>query len=378
MKFKKILGNKNDPKIMEMVKEAEKKLSSVFTELAISYDNRAVSKIGGDPLIFQLVSPLDHICDARGPSLDLLIKSEGKEEAEKIFKEEENNLSDEDKKYVLRKLKHKTLSTAATDGFRFFWNPEFVCKKDKMGLRIVVAHEAGHSLYMHPRRRGKRHPGLWNISVDFKVNYTIMDDLKIRNIKEPEKLFTEALGEFIRLEEYAQFLADPFNPPARLAHFNPMHALKKMADPGYDDPASKAPPMYFADANLNADFKKPEHIYFYLWNKIPRCPECGKVNYNKPKEYNDLLDQVEKQQKEKQEKQKEENQEDKTQGNKEESSQDNNKPSDDASIGQQGDASHTHEENDKHSCDNGNHSCCPSCGQGDGDESFDPIGIGET
>ena len=80
MKFSRVVG-KIDPKL---VLAAENQLSKVFLDLAVKYDNKSTgSQLGGDPLIFSLVYPVEHVCTLNLP-------------------------------------------TAATDGRRFYWNPKFV------------------------------------------------------------------------------------------------------------------------------------------------------------------------------------------------------------------------------------------------------------
>src|SRR5271167_3613900 len=146
MKFSRIVG-KIDPKL---VSQAEDKLSKVFLELGVRYDNEHVgSGMGGDPLIFSLMYPVDHVCTLNIP-------------------------------------------TAATDGKRYYWNPKFIMKQSRIGLRIICAHEAWHAIYMHPARRGSRIPKLWNIAVDYIVNGTIMEDFKHRKMP-PEETFTKHL-----------------------------------------------------------------------------------------------------------------------------------------------------------------------------------------
>lgn len=342
MKFTKIFG-KADP---ELIKKAEDKMSAVFTDLSLGYDNKTIgSGIGGDYFVFQLVYPLPHILDCSELELKQIerdIDKKLKKDLKKIKSEEEKEiLSDEVKKFKAS-LKGKVLRTAATDGKRFYWSLPFVLKQSKLGLRIVMEHEAWHAIYMHPSRRGSRHPQLWNIAVDFKVNFTIMEDLKARDIKDPSKTFTEALGEFITFKEYADFLKNPFQPPPRLAHLNPMEALKGMADQAYAKKGEKHAPMYFADANLSGDFKKPENIYEYLLQQIPKCPECGKLGmYKKPEEYKKLQKQIEDQKKKEQKKNKDQ---------KSDKDQSKNKSEDKGS--QSGDQS---ENNPVHQCNDPNH-----------------------
>lgn len=217
MQFEKTIG-KIDPALK---REAEEKLSAVFTELSLNYTNRSSgSKLGGDPFIFQLVYPIQQIC----------VGDEGK-------------VGNSD----------RAITTAATDGKRYYWNAEFVKSLSRIGLRLVIAHEAFHAIYMHPQRRGGRHPWLWNIAVDYIVNYNILADLKSRGFDGP-KLFNEHLGEFIELKKYGEILSGKIKPSKK-------------------DEEKKC---FFADPNLPENLRKPEAIYEYLYNQIPKCPKCGK------------------------------------------------------------------------------------------------------
>ncbi len=217
MKFNKVIGNVDPAK----KRKAEEKLSTVFTELSLSYTNRnSGSKLGGDPFIFQLVFPIDQVC----------VGDEGK-----VGKNE------------------RAITTAATDGKRYYWNVDFVESLSRIGLRLVIAHEAFHAIYMHPQRRGGRHPWLWNIAVDYIVNYNIMADLKSRGF-EGGKFFQEHLGEFIELKKYADLLSGKTKPSDK----------------------DKDKKCYFADPNLPEDLRKPEAIYEFLYKQIQKCPKCGK------------------------------------------------------------------------------------------------------
>ena len=306
MKFNKIIG-KCDPKIVQQV---EDKLSAVFTELSLSYENKSLgSNLGGDNLVFQLVYTLPHILDATSLQLEEMEKKE-KEQEEKISKgeiiPEEEKISD-DLKHFRKHMGKRVLHTAATDGRRFYWAPKFVLGLSKIGLRLLIFHEAFHAIFLHPNRRGSRIPKLFNIAVDYRVNFSAMEDLRARDIKDYPKVFSDNLGEYILLEEYAAFLKDPFHPPERLAHFNPTEALRKMADPAYKDPYEDRESMYYADPNLSQDMKRPENVYEYLLAQIPKCPVCGKLGkYKKPEEYKALQKQIEEQEKKKAEKKKQE------------------------------------------------------------------------
>jgi predicted metal-dependent peptidase len=144
---------------------------------------------------------------------------------------------------------------------------------------------------MHPQRRGSRLPKLWNIAVDFIVNGTVMDDFKARKM-DPKEQFTKHLGKYMTLAQYAEMLKNPFNP------IKGFEDLKPEADVG--DPSVSLPPpnedrdltpkelkelerrekvqkFYYADPDLEEEMKRPERIYDFLYNLLPKCPKCGRV-----------------------------------------------------------------------------------------------------
>lgn len=217
MKFNKVIGDV-DP---QLKRDAEEKLSTVFTELSLNYTNRSSgSKIGGDPFIFQLVFPVEQV----------VVGTDGKVGSGE-----------------------RAITTAATDGKRYYWNVDFVKSLSRIGLRLVIAHEAFHAIYMHPQRRGGRHPWLWNIAVDYIVNFNILADLKTRGFDGP-KVFKEHLGDFIELHKYADILSGKTQPSEK----------------------DKDKKCFFADPNLPEELRKPEAIYEFLYNQINKCPKCGK------------------------------------------------------------------------------------------------------
>jgi predicted metal-dependent peptidase len=255
MKFSRVIGKIDD----KLVFKAEEKLSQVFLELGTRYNNEHVGTgMGGDPLIFGLMYPIDHICTQNIP-------------------------------------------TAATDGKRYYWNPKFILKTSRKGLRIICSHEAWHAIYMHPQRRGSRIPKLWNIAVDYIVNGTCMEDLKARKL-DPHDVFTREVGRYIPLDKYAELLKDPFHPPKGFedlnfgADQNPHVALPKANEDRDLTPQEqkelerreKAVKFYYADPNLDEEMKRPEKIYDYLYSLLPKCPKCGRVGvYQKPQQGKD-------------------------------------------------------------------------------------------
>jgi hypothetical protein len=251
MKFSKVIG-KIDPKL---VAQAEEKLSQIFLELGTRYDNEHVGTgMGGDPLIFGLLYPVEHVCTLNMP-------------------------------------------TAATDGKRYYWNPNFILKQSKIGLRIICGHEAWHALYMHPQRRGSRLPRLWNIAVDYIVNGTVMDDFKARKM-DPKEQFSKHLGKFLTLNEYAEFLKDPFKANAKMMEEAAAASDSGITLPGPDEDRELTPEeqqeleerekrmtFFYADPDLDEDMKRPEKIYEFLYNLLPKCPKCGSIGkYKMPQD----------------------------------------------------------------------------------------------
>jgi len=252
MKFSKIIG-KIDP---NLVSKAEEKLSTMFIELASKYNNQHIgSGVGGDPLIFSLLYPVEHVCTLNIP-------------------------------------------TAATDGKRNYWNPKFVlkkCGKTNIGLRIIAAHEAWHSIYMHPQRRGSRNPKLWNIAVDYIVNGMVMEDFTSRGL-DAKMMFKNHLGSYMTLKEYVEFLKDPFSSPIKNSlNKKPLEEIS-LPNPNDDrdltekekkelERREEGSSFYYADPDLEKDMKKPEKIYDLLYSLLPKCPKCGRVGvYSKNKD----------------------------------------------------------------------------------------------
>lgn len=76
--------------------------------------------------------------------------------------------------------------TAATNGKKHLWNPEFVMslKKNHLGVEVapqllvlgVQAHESEHDARHHGTRRNGRDPVEWNICCDYSINIDLIDE----------------------------------------------------------------------------------------------------------------------------------------------------------------------------------------------------------
>ena len=82
---------------------------------------------------------------------------------------------------VLTKVKREVsdyggrVTTAATDGFTIWFNPDFVEKQTEKQLFGLLLHEAYHIVLMHTWRRGDRDPQLYNIACDALINRDILE-----------------------------------------------------------------------------------------------------------------------------------------------------------------------------------------------------------
>lgn len=234
MNFHKVVGNID----RELVKKCEKILSNGFLSLALNYTNRSTEpKIGGDPLVFTLLLPAQHILTLGIP-------------------------------------------TAATNGVKYYWNPFFLLgfEKNMIGLRILMSHESWHSIFMHPRRRMGRHPVLWNICVDYIVHLSIFEDFKNRQLNGPE-LFKQHLGNFITIKEFVQSF-DTKNETVQETTVNPeSEAPLTDQQKRFFEKRYKREFRFYADPDIPIELATPEKLYDYFFSKLPKCPTCGKLGH---------------------------------------------------------------------------------------------------
>lgn len=63
-----------------------------------------------------------------------------------------------------------TVPTAATDGTRMLFNPDFVLSLSEAQRQGLIAHETAHCALGHPWRRGSRDPKRANVAMDYVIN----------------------------------------------------------------------------------------------------------------------------------------------------------------------------------------------------------------
>ena len=70
----------------------------------------------------------------------------------------------------------ESIKTAATNGKRVAFNPEFVDSLTDEEVKFLVAHECMHPMLEHNYRRGERQPRRWNMAADYVINKLLVDD----------------------------------------------------------------------------------------------------------------------------------------------------------------------------------------------------------
>jgi len=69
-----------------------------------------------------------------------------------------------------------SIPTAATNGKRVKFNPEFVADLTDEEVKFLVAHECFHPMMEHTFRRGERQARRWNMAADYVINKLLVDE----------------------------------------------------------------------------------------------------------------------------------------------------------------------------------------------------------
>jgi predicted metal-dependent peptidase len=70
----------------------------------------------------------------------------------------------------------ESIRTAATNGKRIKFNPEFVDSLTDEEVKFLVAHECFHPMLEHNFRRGERQGKRWNMAADYVINKLLTDE----------------------------------------------------------------------------------------------------------------------------------------------------------------------------------------------------------
>lgn len=70
-----------------------------------------------------------------------------------------------------------TITTAATDGNKFYYNPYYIDSLDTPYCAFIIVHELMHCALQHMTRRASREPQRWNYACDYAIHSIIMSYL---------------------------------------------------------------------------------------------------------------------------------------------------------------------------------------------------------
>lgn len=198
------------------------KISTVLTRLFAKPEN------GGHPFLFALAAAKDHQLKLKIPGL------------------------------------HMPFKTAATDGKKFFWNPDFLFSLNEDQATVVMLHESFHVCFYHcSRMMAMENKRVANWAVDYVVNGVIWQDHKTTNRK--ADLWGTAKD------------PGPLGSPLSLSDLLAAIAGKQDIPDGLH---------CFADETLYG--RSPESIYDEIMaamEKSPnKCKSCGSVSMGKKKD----------------------------------------------------------------------------------------------
>ena len=154
---------------------------------------------------------------------------------------------------LMAEMNGRPFTTAATDGRKYYWSPEFLKKLNTDEVSIVMEHEGYHTIFFHPDRM-KMHDDkhVYNWAVDYVVNSVIEYEKEVNHSK--IQLWNGNMGKPLPFKELLDWLDGKceFDESSRI----------------------------FADKSLYG--RSPESIYDEIMkhkNASPRkCPVCGALS----------------------------------------------------------------------------------------------------
>lgn len=110
------------------------------------------------------------------------------------------------------------LPTLATDGYKLYYNSEFVMSLPDRELVFGIGHEVLHCAYSHigslgMARLGNRDKQLWNMALDYCVNADLVDNKVGDLIKTIEICYDPKYANMTAEQVYDQLVADGKTPP---------------------------------------------------------------------------------------------------------------------------------------------------------------------
>jgi predicted metal-dependent peptidase len=159
--------------------------------------------------------------------------------------------------------------TAAVDGERIIFHPDFVKSLPHQELMFLIAHEVMHPALLHILRRGNRCPKRWNVACDIVINYLLIESkvgvMPKMGIHEPE-LYRAGNG---KVEKIYELLPES----------------KEYGEPGSGGNGSM-------DACLDADPAAKETIAANMRTKLQQAAQVARGEGKMPGSLEQLVEQL--------------------------------------------------------------------------------------
>lgn len=132
------------------------------------------------------------------------------------------------------------VSTGATDGEKYYWNPEFLARIDSRQVPVILEHETIHLVSEHAQRGSKKNFQAWQYSIDFCTNARMESDYnKVKALRNQKAghfpcITDGTFGEKINLEDFKSIMRQEIEPPERVV-FCDSRALTMSPDEVYEE-----------------------------------------------------------------------------------------------------------------------------------------------
>jgi Putative metallopeptidase domain len=101
----------------------------------------------------------------------------------------------------------QAFETAATDGKKFYWNPDFLEALSEDEVATVMCHEIYHVLFFHPTRMRGKDGNVANIAMDYSVNNTVEEEHEKSGRSKKYQLWgTQKLGKPVAFADLLSYI----------------------------------------------------------------------------------------------------------------------------------------------------------------------------
>jgi predicted metal-dependent peptidase len=173
----------------------------------------------------------------------------------------------------------KLAGTASTNGKRYNWHPDFLNMLSVQEIIYVMVHETYHIIMQHCNgtRCFGRNPLIWNLAVDYVVNYSIEHDFRIGNEKENNQFIRDCDDAYLNKEKIHPIWKGNLGTPYTLKELlvDIEESLKNKDNPDYKSD-KEGQRVTYVDYSLYG--RSPESIYDEIMDTIKKNGGGGDLN----------------------------------------------------------------------------------------------------